>query len=496
MQKVFYEIEKYQMIRTNEKIIVGVSGGADSLCLLFVLQKYREKVPFDLMAVHVEHGIRGQESLEDAKFVEQICRAQHILFRCFSFDVPQMAAEQKLSVEEAARMARYQAFAQVRKEWGADKIAVAHNQNDQAETMLFRMARGTGLAGAGGIRPVNGKIIRPLLSVSRAEIEAYLRQQKISWREDATNADTDYTRNCLRHRVLPVLEEQVNEKSVQHLAELGEELQRLQIYMEKAVEKLLVKFARPVQQKETAEKQHEEVCGKSEGYKIDVRAFADTEEIVQEYMIRECLKRAGCSGRDVGRTHIEAVRTLAHMQSGKQVVLPDQWYASKEFEWLVFARKKDGKKQRQKAAEEVCLNASVPGETETPQGSFVFRVFPYKNQNILQKTYTKWLNYDKIDCTLQLRTRRAGDYLVINAQGGRKKLKQYFIEEKIPADERDRILLLAAGSEILWVVGHRINEAYKVMPGTKHILEIRKMGEYHGRENQCFNSGSGSRQTN
>lgn len=479
MEKVYYYIEKHNMINTNEKVIVGVSGGADSLCLLFVLLEYRKKVPFTLLVVHVEHGIRGEESLADASYVERICRENEIWFTCISCDVPRLAGEQKISVEEAARLARYQAFEKVKKEQQADKIAVAHNQNDQAETMLFRFARGTGIAGAGGIRPVNGCIIRPLLTCSRKEIEAYLQDRNICWREDASNADTEYTRNCLRHHVLPVLEREVNERTVMHLAALAEEMQQVQVYMEKQ-----------------AKKQADQCVSQSGTgrWSLDIRAFEQAEPIMQSYLLREILRRTGHPMRDVSRVHIEAVRALAQGQSGRMTVLPGGTEVRREFGELLFAVDKEKQRLPEKTKTDVPI--VIPGERKTSQGRFVFRVFPYENQIILQKRYTKWLDYDKINTDILLRTRRAGDFLTVNAQGGTKKLKRYFMEEKIPAGERENILLLAAGNEILWVVGYRINEAYKVTPQTKWILEIQRIGDCYGRENQCIDSGRGSGQTN
>ena len=172
MQKAFQTIEKYHMIQPGDRVLAGVSGGADSVCLLFILLEYRKKVSFDIKAVHVEHGIRGEESRQDAVYVEALCQKQNVEYECVSVDIPAMAVTEKLSTEEAGRLARYQIFEEISKSWHADKIAVAHNQNDQAETILWNLARGSGLDGAAGIRPVRENIIRPLLNTSRKRIEA------------------------------------------------------------------------------------------------------------------------------------------------------------------------------------------------------------------------------------------------------------------------------------------------------------------------------------
>ena len=167
MEKIFRTIEQYGMIAPGMRVAAGVSGGADSVCLLYILSEYRKKIPFELAAVHVEHGIRGAESLEDAAFTESLCRELHVPCHTVRTDVQKIAEDRGLSVEEAGRLERYRIFAEFLKEWNGNRIAVAHNENDQAETVLWNLVRGSGLRGLGGIRPVRGEVIRPLLFTAR-----------------------------------------------------------------------------------------------------------------------------------------------------------------------------------------------------------------------------------------------------------------------------------------------------------------------------------------
>ena len=245
LEKIFQTIEHHRMILPGMRILAGVSGGADSVCLLYALKEYRRRVPFSLKAVHVEHGIRGEESLEDARWVEALCREWEIPCRVVRRSVEQLAKEEKLSLEEAGRKARYDAFEEERLAWQADRTAVAHNRNDQAETVLFRLARGSGLTGLCGIRPVQGKIIRPLLFLSREEIEGILTERKIGWRTDRTNQETAYTRNRIRLEILPALEEQVNERACEHIASAASRFQEvweyLQVQTDLAEEKCIVR---------------------------------------------------------------------------------------------------------------------------------------------------------------------------------------------------------------------------------------------------------------
>ncbi len=470
MQKVFDYIEKEQMIQANDKVIVGVSGGADSLCLLFVLLEYRRQIPFSLAAVHVEHGVRGEESLEDADFVEEICREYGVLLRRFSFDIPRLAREKKLSVEEAGRSARYEAFAHAASEMGADKIAVAHNKNDQAETMLFHMARGSGLAGAGGIRPVRDNIIRPLLCLKRSEIEEYLRKRQIHWRVDRTNKETRYSRNCIRHHILPVMEKELNPGTIDHMGALAEDIRRVEKYLDRQ-----------------AEAAAEAAVSREEGgVKIRVEKFLEQEELIRELVLKKCLLLAGCGLKDVTRYHIERLGGLFSRQSGRRLALPGGWEAQRVFD-EVHIKKEAAAYTSQEAG--FLQKLEIPGSVKVPRGVFAAAVFSHDGEmkhreepsggiyENSQKIYTEWLNYDRIKGDLYLRTRQPGDFLVINRSGGRKKLKEYFIEAKIPAKERNVVLVLASGNEILWVVGYRISEAYKISTDTEKILQVQMKEE-------------------
>lgn len=472
MQKVFRYMEQYDMIHAGDHIIVGVSGGADSLCLLFVLRDYCRIRPFTMSVVHVEHGIRGEESLADARFVKDLCDSLGIACRCVSCPVPALAKKKKISLEEAGREARYEILERVRRETGADKIAVAHHREDQAETMLFQMVRGSGLDGACGMPPVRGRIIRPLLGCSRAWIEDYLTRHGIAWRQDATNRQTDYRRNCLRHQVLPLLREKINSAADEHLFALAGELQMVRAYMTEQAKRIADEIA---------------VCS-GRGAQIKIPLLLEQDEILRRYSLREILRRAGCPLKNVGRGHVEAVLSLCTRQSGRSVTLPDGWRAQRRFDCIVLRRG-----EKEKPGGGFLQAVEAPGEYKIGERTFRLRVFPNENKNILQKTYTKWLDYDKISRNLFIRTRRPGDYIVIDRNGNRKKLKAYLIEEKIPAAQRGDTALLAMGSEILWVVGHRISEAYKVLPQTKYILEVQMTGGFQidGEDNDSDTRRSG-----
>lgn len=456
MEKVLDYIRKNGMIQRGDRIIAGVSGGPDSLCLLFLLDKYKETLGISLEVVHMEHGIRGKESLEDAVFVENFCRKLAIPCHTYHRDIPKLAREWKCSEEEAGRRARYEAFEEVRVKNGGTKIAVAHNRNDQAETVLFHLVRGSGLSGLSGIRPVRGNIIRPLLCLTREEIEDLLKKENLPFRTDATNFETDYARNRIRLNILPLLREELNPRACEHLAETAERLALAEDYLVGQAE-------------EAAKRLASRRSGGSTGLLLDREGFLKEPEALKAYILRYCLRETAPL-YNISALHLSAITELASRQSGRSLNLPGGLTVHTEGAYLIFDKPGIFKEEQQRETKLI-----VPGTVRYGKYRLTASIFPYKNEIIPEKMYTKWFDYDTIKNTVQIRPRRSGDFLTVTASGGRKTLKKYLIDEKIPAGERDRLCLLADGSQILWVVGHRISEAYKVTEKTSRVLKVQVM---------------------
>ena len=459
-QKVLNYCQEHSMIEKNDKIIVGISGGADSVCLLELLCQMRETIPIEIFAVHVNHGIR-QEAKRDADFVRKLCDQKEIPFYLRDANIPQIARQQHLSSEEAGRKIRYDAFEEIRKQLQANKIAVAHNKNDQAETVLFHLLRGCGIKGISGIRPVRGNIIRPLLCVERCEIESYLSGKKITYCTDHTNGEDTYTRNRIRNRILPLAEKIVNTNIVSHIAETAEIAAQTDEYlMEQAssIYKIIVKENPAVNE-----------------YELDEMGFQKLAPIMKKYLVRICLDKVAGSNKDITAVHIREICGLVNKQVGKKIQLPNNISIIKTYSGLVFSLNKEEKENliRNKNVE---ITAGNSIEIEN-FGKLNTRIFAIEREQIIpQNLYTKWFDYDKIKESLLLRNRRQGDFLVINDKGSRKSLKQYMIEEKIPKELRDEMLILADGSHVLWVPGYRISHYYKIGNHTKNIIEIELTG--------------------
>ena len=468
MKRIEKFIQKYHMLTCGDRVIAGVSGGADSVCLFLMLLELREKIGFDLIVVHVHHGLRGEAADQDQQFVEALCEQHRIPLEIFRVNLESIAKKRKQSLEEAGRMVRREAFDSVCKKYGGNKIALAHHQNDNAETLLWNLSRGTGLDGMGGIRPVNGKFIRPLLCMNRKEIEEYLAKRKQSYCIDETNAGTDYTRNKLRHLVLPILEEQVNSAAVRHMNETMEQIWELQEYMQEQVEAAY---------QECVQEHFEKACW----IQIQQKSFETFSELIKKMVIRKGMEQVGGKKRDLSHKHVDVMMELMNKQVGRTLDLPYEMHAKRNYEGIRLEKQRtylSGEEKKAEIMQECMSELNIPGETILADRNLKLRckiLEKPKNlsiKDIPQKIYTKWFDYGIIKSSLYIRTRQAGDTIVIDEKGHQKKLKNWFVDEKIPKEVRDSQLLLAENNEILWVLGHRMSQAYQVKQSTKWILQI------------------------
>ena len=469
----------YHMLQAGDTVAAGISGGADSVCLLFVLCTIRKHLPFRLIAVHVNHLIR-EEAGEDAAYVERLCREWGCPYRYVEEDVAGYARGNRMSVEEAGRFLRYRAFAQVLREADAPdgKIAVAHNQNDNAETVLFHLFRGSGLAGLSGIRPVRGNVIRPLLGTPRAEIEAFLQENRIACRIDRTNYDDTYTRNRVRHHVLACAEQEICERAVPHIYDASVMISEADAYIGRCTEQALQRCA-VVREAEIV---------------FEQAAFMREYPVIQKRLLLSAMQCL-CGGRDIGAVHVRLFHELFLRQGNGSIDFPHGMTALREYGSVRLVRsgvcRAEAKAaDAEKTAREQALQ--IPGEVRLSDGLCVAcSLLPrQKTQIIPQKTYTKWFDYDKIIKSLVLRTRRTGDYLLTRTDGGKKTLKAYMIDEKIPRALRERVPVVADGEHIIWVVGYRISDYYKVDEQTKTVLQIKVTGgTTDGREDQSTVDG-------
>ena len=464
MKERFYDsvanyIEDNKMLSSRDGVVIGVSGGADSLALLNVLlhisSTFVEKgeKALSLNVIHVNHMIRGEEADRDERFVAEFCEKHNVPFKVYREDIPQLAKQLNMTEEEAGRHFRYEVFEKeaemLESEAGVmtAKIAVAHNKDDLAETVLYNMVRGSSLFGLSGILPVRGRIIRPLLMTRRSEIEEYLGELGQSYVTDSTNMQLEYSRNKIRLSVMPELKG-INDRAVDHIVDIALDSARLRDDITSGIE--------------AAECLK---CGERESI-INIEKLLKLGQMAQGECILKALENVCGRRKDITREHIEAVRNLAGLETGKSIDLIYKMRAVRSYDEIIITR-----------ADESGAHGNGPKNSqdgaEYPLGELEIEIIDSSDElEISKKEYTKMIDYDKIKNALVLRTPMQEDYIVINSSGGQKKLSRFFTHSKIEQGKRTHFPVVADGNEIVWVVGLRLSERYKVTAETRKVMVI------------------------
>lgn len=472
-------VRKTGMLSGGGHVIMGVSGGADSVFLFYVLKKLAPVYGLKLSAVHVHHGIRGEEADADARFVEELCRREAVPCRVVKADVPVLSREWRMSLEEAGRAVRRSAFLEEASRFPGSRIALAHHRNDLAETVIFQLARGTGLAGIGAFRPVSGQVIRPLLAVEAEEIRTYLAKKGLAWREDATNEEDGPSRNRIRHHVIPFLKGEVNREAVRHIAEAAFRVQEADDFLSEECRR---RYPLHV----------EEAPDMGEGALRIRRSLLGEHPAMQKAVIKEALTGAAGGARDIGAVHIGILLSLLkEKETGKQADLIREVRALRIPEGLLLYRKE----QRGQVPDGECpalaeialpVRESSGGRCRIGGRIFEWELLPevpdeWRGPDGVvtppEKRFTKWLDYDMISDSPVLRARRRGDYLAISRGGGHKSLSDYLTDIKMEKTARDKLIVVCDGQEIMWVPGFRIGYKYRLTPGTKRVLMLRAADE-------------------
>ena len=488
-EKIKTYCQNNRLIIEKDRILIGISGGADSVCLFLVMVLLRKVWNTELFAIHVNHQLRGSEAKEDEEFVRTLCEKYQVPLEIVSKDVADIARQQKVSEEEAGRNVRYQAFFQYGENVGATKIAVAHHKNDQAETVLHHLCRGSGIEGMAGIHPIRGKIIRPLLCCTRLEIEEFLQNRGQKYQVDSTNLKNTYTRNKLRNQVIPYLEREINTQTVEHMAEAAEQFLEATQYMEEKTKEVYAKLVK----EQTAEEFLQNY--------VDVKELQKEHRFMQKRVLRKVLEQMASEQKEFSHRHIADMLALMDKQVGKKILLPYGIVVFREYKFLVFEKtiqRDSGQKEEKEETTAIILcnkeqnivnNQVILPEKENilhQQGrrycSKVFDVDFYKEdkekmKKIPKNNCTKWFDYDKIVNTVIFRRMQEDDYLQIDEQGHRKTMKKFLKDMKVSARERKLVWVIAEGNRVLWVPGFRGSEYYNVKEGTVRILEVHMKQE-------------------
>lgn len=458
-EKVMKFIKENSMFNKGDKVIVAVSGGPDSICLLYILNEHKDELGITLFGAHINHCLRGMESDKDEEYAKKTCESLKIDFYSKAVDIHKIAEKNNLSCEMAGREARYDFFGELMIKLNANKIALAHNANDQAETILMRMMRGTGIEGLIGIKPVRDKIyVRPILHLSRSEIEKYCEVNGIDPRIDKSNLETIYARNKVRLDLIPYIQENFNKDIIKTLNRLSDIVKVDNDYLESI-----------------SMEQYKKHCDIGEKKVIiNDSAFSEHEAIVSR-IIRSALLHVNHNLYNIEKIHISNIIDLQKHDTGKTIMLPQNIIVGNCYGNIhIYIKDNESSTANLVNSNEYSLNVNENNSVEHLKKVIKIQVKPKAELiQIKNDDYIKYFDYDKIVGPIILRYRKDGDKFIPLGMKGNKKLKDLLMDLKIPKDIRNDIPLVCFGMDIAWVVGHRVSDKFKISKDTKNILQIK-----------------------
>jgi tRNA(Ile)-lysidine synthase len=463
LTKVRKTINKYDMLRKREHVLVGVSGGADSVALLSVLNRLRPLYGLTLTAAHFNHRTRAAESDRDEAFVRALCKSLGIALVCGS--LRKIAKPRGLSMEDFLRRERYDFFEKGRRKSGADRIALGHHQGDQAETVLMNMIRGAGLSGLAGIPPVrSAQFIRPLIDCTHGEILEYLAAEGLSFMIDSSNADERFLRNRVRSSLLPELEERFNPAIREALCRLADVVRQENDYIARQAQVHLARW------RDDNAPEHP--------LQLPVAILRGLHPALQRRVILEMARDATAADSAIGFEHVQAVLDLAAgAKPGGSLNLPGRLLVQRIYGSIEFRRaEKAGGRPRGRtltkpAEDSFALEVAVPGTVRIANLGLSLRLRELRRVPVSLATDRRaFMDMDRISFPIVVRSIKPGDRIQPLGMKGTRKLKSVFIDEKIPREIRGKIPIVADALSILWVPGVRLSERVRVGEGTKRVL--------------------------
>jgi tRNA(Ile)-lysidine synthase len=448
--------KQFNMLTPGEHVLVAVSGGADSTALLLCLHKFASGFPLFLTAAHLNHRIRGAEANEDQDFVGKMCAGLGIPLVSEIIEVKQQAAKAKQNLEEYARTVRYDFLHRVADRVKAQKIAVGHNLNDQAETVLFRFIRGSGLEGLSSIHPVvDGIVIRPLLECTRDSIRQYLKQHNVPYREDSSNTDLRYARNRIRLELIPYLEKGFNPKLAPIIAR----------------EAFLVRETWSFIESLAVEAYQNLHCRIDDGILLKVDKLLKLHPALQKQVLRQALKACLGSLRGIASVHIQNILSLcATGRSGDQIRIPHGSIVVRQFDSLRIMV------QPSPENPSYSYQLEIPGQCRVPEIGAAFRCTTCSAPNLKmmgEKCSTQaYLEPSRLPQSLLIRSRISGDRY---GGLGHRKVKKMLIDHKIPQLQRPTLPMIVAGNDVIWIPGFKPARNYEAIPESPSCIMVERL---------------------
>jgi tRNA(Ile)-lysidine synthase len=462
-----------KLITPGMKLVVAVSGGADSVALLHLLHQMRTDAHLSLIAVHINHHLRKEESDLDEKFVRRLCDRLNI--NCI---VKHVRFSTDRDLENQARLARREILYNILKSYKFDRIALAHQKDDQAETILLNLVRGSGITGMGGIKPDGDSTIRPLLTFSRAEIETWLKENRFDWRTDSSNADSKFTRNKIRLELIPWLQENLNPGITDRLTTQATIFRNADSFLRAHTGRMLKKLV---------------LEDDSEHIKLDLPLLKQLSEIEQYYILRNCYSQLSRTEQEFFQYNFEEVRQILKSEGSKQTKLAHGIWVLKQYDELILTTINPAKEISE--ARELVIDEE---RTHFVFLNWRFTLKYLKNvpKNLPDGKFSRHILIDlnKVSLPLRLRCRLPGDRFIPTGMSIEKKLKEFFIDEKVPKFDRDKVPILTDSEKIIWIVGHRADARGVCTEPTNRILHIVVEPVTTGRKraaNRSFNIAGG-----
>jgi tRNA(Ile)-lysidine synthase len=454
IKKVIKTIEKYKLLDKEDRVVAALSGGPDSTALLVALVQIAKQLDFSIIVAHYNHGLRGTSSDEDEKYSQELAIKLGLIFVSGKMD--QKLRQKGKSPEDFYRQQRYQFLDKVAEDYNAQKIALGHNIQDQAETVLLNLLRGSGLGGLKGILPMReGKFIRPLIEVSRPEIIAFLSEAGISYCHDSSNQSNIYLRNKIRTELIPYLKEKYNPRIEENLAQMAEILRQDDDYIRNSVQEAM---------KSTyIQNQSNRIIS------LNIEYIKGLAPAIRSRLFKKILESLNPEKNGFSFSNIKALERLAQVtESGKRISLPLGIEAKREYDSLILERDK------------ICLKqvdyeypVNIPGIIHVKETNRTISIEKTFRDKIDQHNKNKvYLDLDKIQQPVILRNRRDGDRFQPLGMKGRQKIKSLFINQKIPRNKRNEVMLLVDRNSVIWIENIHLSERVKISPQTINILAL------------------------
>jgi len=447
-QKTLKFIDANNLIEKGDKVLVAFSGGADSVFLLNFLLKFKRRLGIELSAFHLNHKLRGKSADQEEKFCSDFCKKNKIEFHSVSKDIKALARKKKISVEEAGRDIRYAELLKTAKKCNAEKIATAHNLSDNAETILLNFVKGTGIKGLAGIPVSRKNIIRPILCLSSDEIRKYLNANKISYKVDKSNFSNDYERSFLRNEIIPKLKQKLNPRVEEKITNTATILKDVNSFIENQVVQIGQNIAR--------------FDGKE--LEINVKKISKLDVGFRSILFKSILEKN--FKIDLDSENIKALVELVNSQTGSMIHYKENVVAFKDRDLLIISR--HSKKSNQRINKKIRIGQKLKIDDKWISIEEINK----KNVKFINDKSVEFISGDLLENVFEVRKWKAGDKFQPIGMKGTKNISDYLSDEKVSSQSKKGNLVLTNSGKIVWVIGLRIDERFKVTPDTKKILKL------------------------